>query len=89
MEPSIRAVDTASSLTVSVLRGGRGMWAADGTSTAARPLELYEFESCPYCRKVREVLSELDLEYVSRKGLGQSRSREQAAVPLSRRSEHR
>ena len=31
-----------------------------------RPLELYEFESCPYCKKVREVFSELDLEYVSR-----------------------
>lgn len=31
-----------------------------------KPLELYEFESCPYCRKVREVLTELDLEYLSR-----------------------
>jgi glutathione S-transferase len=25
-------------------------------------LELYEFESCPYCRKVREALTMLDLE---------------------------
>jgi len=35
----------------------------------ARPdklLELFEFEACPYCRKVREVMSELDLEYLSR-----------------------
>lgn len=30
------------------------------------PLELYEFESCPYCRKVREVLTELDIGYVAR-----------------------
>lgn len=41
------------------------MWASP-VSPAAVPLELYELEACPYCRKVREVLSELDLEYVSR-----------------------
>ena len=28
----------------------------------AQPLELYEFESCPFCRKVREAASVLDLE---------------------------
>jgi glutathione S-transferase len=27
-----------------------------------QPLELYEFEGCPYCRKVREALSILDLD---------------------------
>jgi glutathione S-transferase len=26
------------------------------------PLQLYEFEGCPYCRKVREALSVLDLD---------------------------
>lgn len=31
-----------------------------------RPLELYEFEACPYCRKVRETLLELDLPWISR-----------------------
>jgi glutathione S-transferase len=39
------------------------------------PLELYEFESCPYCRKVREVLTELDLEYISRTSATGSRHR--------------
>ncbi|MBI3783547.1 MAG: glutathione S-transferase N-terminal domain-containing protein [Deltaproteobacteria bacterium] len=29
-------------------------------------LELYDFEACPYCRKVREALSELDLDYIER-----------------------
>jgi len=29
-----------------------------------QPLELWEFEGCPYCRKVREALSILDLEVV-------------------------
>jgi glutathione S-transferase len=55
-------------LLVSVLRGGRG-WFTAGETSATQPeqlLEIYEFEACPYCRKVREVLSELDIEYVSR-----------------------
>ncbi|MGB1016705.1 MAG: glutathione S-transferase N-terminal domain-containing protein [Nannocystaceae bacterium] len=30
----------------------------------SEPLELYEFEACPYCRKVREMISWLDLEVV-------------------------
>lgn len=29
-----------------------------------QPLELYEFEGCPFCRKVREALSYLDLEAI-------------------------
>ena len=29
-------------------------------------LEVYEFEACPFCRKVREALTELDLAYISR-----------------------
>ncbi len=28
-------------------------------------LELYHFESCPYCAKVRRKFEELDLSYVS------------------------
>lgn len=28
----------------------------------AQPLEIYEFEGCPFCRKAREALSILDLE---------------------------
>eukprot|EP00871_Galdieria_phlegrea_P000051 jgi/Galph1/1046/GphlegSOOS_G5875.1 len=30
-----------------------------------KPLELYEFEACPFCRKVREALSMLDLDGLS------------------------
>jgi glutathione S-transferase len=29
-------------------------------------LELYQFEGCPYCKKVREKLSELNLDYLCR-----------------------
>jgi len=32
------------------------------TSRPAKPLEVYEFETCPFCRKVREALSILDLD---------------------------
>lgn len=29
-------------------------------------LELFQFEKCPYCKKVREKLSELELDYICR-----------------------
>ena len=29
-------------------------------------LELYQFEQCPYCKKVREKLTELNLDYIYR-----------------------
>ncbi len=49
------------------MRGTRGLSASRPASKQPiEPLELFEFEACPYCRKVREVLSELDLEYIAR-----------------------
>nr|GMD78455.1 glutathione S-transferase, amino-terminal domain protein [Ipomoea batatas] len=27
-----------------------------------KPIEIYEFESCPFCRKVREIVAILDLD---------------------------
>ena len=32
---------------------------------AGKTLELYDFEACPFCRKVRETLCALDLEVFS------------------------
>ncbi|XP_037477926.1 uncharacterized protein LOC119355243 [Triticum dicoccoides] len=32
-----------------------------GTPTSAPTLQLYEFEACPFCRRVREAMTELDL----------------------------
>jgi glutathione S-transferase len=61
------ALDNTHSLFTSVIRGTSGM-AVKRDRLGPRPekvLELYEFESCPFCRKVRETMSELDLEYVS------------------------
>ncbi|KAK9809844.1 hypothetical protein WJX72_000292 [[Myrmecia] bisecta] len=31
------------------------------SSEPAKPLQLYEFEACPFCRRVREAITDLDL----------------------------
>ncbi len=57
------------SFAATVVRLGRGISAAvtgEGRRAPERLLELWDFEGCPYCRKVREVLSELDLDYLAR-----------------------
>jgi hypothetical protein len=49
----------------SVLRFGSGNLAPSNLSACTRPkkrLILYEFEACPFCRKVRESASALGLE---------------------------
>ena len=35
-------------------------------------LELYQKESCPYCQKVRQRMTELDLDYICRNVSGGS-----------------
>ncbi|MEM9071104.1 MAG: glutathione S-transferase N-terminal domain-containing protein [Myxococcota bacterium] len=64
-------------LATSVIRGGRGLVVWSGaTRQPELPLELYEFESCPFCRKVREELSELDLGYICHPSAKGSRNRD-------------
>jgi glutathione S-transferase len=58
----IRALDVASSLAATLARGASGLAVGSLGRRPAQPLRLYEFEGCPYCRKVREALSILDLE---------------------------
>jgi len=60
-------VNDLSAFTVSVVRLGRGLYprvTADQRPEPKELLELYDFEGCPYCRKVREALCELDLDYL-------------------------
>lgn len=52
-------------------------------------LELYQFESCPYCSKVRQKLTELQVDYIARNAPKGSKKRDfiektygQAQVPL-------
>lgn len=57
-----RALDVASSTLVTVLRLGAGMTARPAARRPEKLLELYEFEACPFCRRVREALSRFDLD---------------------------
>lgn len=68
------------SLSVSVARLGRGVVALSPAREPALPLELFQFEICPYCRKVREALSELDLDYVSRSAARGTSAREEVVA---------
>jgi glutathione S-transferase len=57
-----RILDVATSLFATLARLGGGLRVEALGPRPAKPLELYEFEGCPYCRKVREALTALDLE---------------------------
>lgn len=57
-----RALDVATSLAATIARLGGGLRVEALGRRPRQPLELYEFEGCPYCRKVREALTALDLE---------------------------
>ena len=60
-------LNDASSFAATIVRLGRGVYptiTAEGRPDPKHMLELYDFEGCPYCRKVREVLCELDLDYL-------------------------
>ena len=58
----LRALDVATSLAATLARLGAGASVGTPGPRPEQPLELYEFEACPYCRKVREALSILDLD---------------------------
>jgi glutathione S-transferase len=64
----VSIVNDVSSFAATIVRLGRGI-SPRVTADQRRPpkhlLELYDFEACPYCRKVREVLCELDLDYLA------------------------
>jgi glutathione S-transferase len=60
----MRSFDIVSSFAASVARLGAGVSVGTLGARPEKPLELYEFEACPFCRKVRECLTLLDLEAV-------------------------
>lgn len=57
-----RVLDLATSYFATLARVPAGMTVGALGPRPEQPLELYEFEACPYCRKVREALTMLDLE---------------------------
>jgi glutathione S-transferase len=60
--PTNSTLDVLNSTLASSLRFWRGTNARPSSRKPRKPLELYEFEACPYCRLVREALTELDLD---------------------------
>jgi glutathione S-transferase len=73
----LNTLNNVSAYSVSVLRLGRGLGSkSPAKNEPATPLELYEFEACPYCKKVREALSALSIEYISRSCARGSKNRE-------------
>ena len=55
-------LDVLNSTLTSTLRFWRGTNARAAAKQPKKHLELYEFEACPFCRLVREALTELDLD---------------------------
>jgi glutathione S-transferase len=55
-------IDVLNSTLTSTLRFWRGTIARSSVKQPKKHLELYEFEACPFCRLVREALTELDLD---------------------------
>jgi glutathione S-transferase len=62
-DPKTRLKALASTGT-SLLRVNRGVIVKGHRKTPKKPLELFEAEYCPFCRHVRESLTELDLDAV-------------------------
>lgn len=58
--------DVTASTLASTLRLWRGTLARPALRQPAQLLELYDIENCPYCRLVREALTELDLDALIR-----------------------
>lgn len=57
-----RLADLASSYLASGFRLAAGLRVTELGPRPDEPLELYEFEACPFCRRVREALTLLDLD---------------------------
>ncbi|MGB1763944.1 glutathione S-transferase N-terminal domain-containing protein [Alloalcanivorax xenomutans] len=55
-------LDIVRSLASSAAQNGRGIATRPRDKQPEEPLELYDIEACPYCRLVRETLTEQDLD---------------------------
>jgi glutathione S-transferase len=58
----LRALNVATSALATGLRLGGGLKRSPLGPRPEKPLILYEFEGCPFCRKAREAVTALDLE---------------------------
>ena len=57
-----RVLDLTTSIAATLARLAVGASVGPTGKRPEKTLELFEFESCPFCRKVREALTVLDLD---------------------------
>ena len=50
------------SVVATLIEGGRGVMGTPQPNQPSKPLKLYEFEGSPFCRRVREVITLLNLD---------------------------
>jgi glutathione S-transferase len=62
LDDPVTRLRALASLGTSLLRVNRGMIVKGHRRAPEKPLELFEAEYCPFCRHVREALTELDLD---------------------------
>lgn len=58
----MHSLEVARSLAASAAQQGRGILSRPAAHQPQELLELYDMEGCPFCRLVRETLTELDLD---------------------------
>ena len=56
------AENMATSMIATLLRASNGISSTPAAKKPKETLQLYDIENCPYCRLVREALTELDLD---------------------------
>ncbi|MBL7249101.1 glutathione S-transferase N-terminal domain-containing protein [Alloalcanivorax marinus] len=61
----MHSLDVARSLASTLAQQGRGIATHGAAHQPAEPLELYDMEGCPFCRLVREALTDLDLDVLT------------------------
>lgn len=59
----IHQIKVVQALVSGALEGGRGTNGVAHPKQPEKPLKLYEFEGSPFCRRVREVMTTLNLDY--------------------------
>lgn len=59
----IHQIKVLQSVASTLIAGGRGVMGTAFPQQPEKALKLYEFEGSPYCRRVREVMSLLNLDY--------------------------
>lgn len=58
----LHQVKVLRSVIATLLEGGRGVMGTPNPKQPAKPIRLYDFEASPYCRRVREALTLLNLD---------------------------